>query len=140
MDAEPCLRAGEAVLGTTRDLEAGRARLFGKLLGHNGTAYRDEHSPRFVRALLVACGVRPAHAGRLLLRKRVTSAAEAWLFVNPLGTQVSEPVDVAEWTEVTTLDGEALPPSEGHVTVTVEPFDVQVLVLRRASGAAAGAP
>jgi beta-galactosidase len=128
--AEPCLLAGEAVAGAVHQVRAGRTWLVGTLLGHNGTAYREEPTGEFVRALLGACGV-AAPAGPLLLRRRVTPEGEAWLFTNAHAEAVSAQVDVTGWAEVTELGGESLARTGDVVTVTVAPCDVKVLVLRR---------
>ena len=129
---EPCLFAGEAVAGTVRQVGSGRAWLLGTLLGHSGTAYREEHTPAFVRALLARSGVSPAHPGRLLLRKRVTPAVKAWLFTNPLPVAVAEQVHVAGWAKVLDLCGEVPTRHGDQVELTVAPGDVQTLMLQKA--------
>ena len=129
-DSEPVLRTDEAVAGTVRQVEKGRAWLLGTLVGHSGTAYRDEHAPGFVRALLAECGVAPAHEGSLLLRKRVAAGGEAWLFTNPLAETVTEKVDVSGWQVVEELGGESLERNGDEVSVTVEGLDVKVLIVR----------
>ena len=130
--SEPCLLAGEAVAGTVRESGSGRAWLLGTLLGHSGRAYQEEHTPACVRALLARSGVSPAHPGRLLLRKRVTPAVEAWLFTNPLPVAVTEQVEVAGWEKVSDLRGEVLTRSGDEVVLTVAPGDVQALILQQA--------
>jgi hypothetical protein len=80
---EACLRYGDEVAGTVRSVGEGRAWLLGTYVGHNGTAYRDQETRAFVRALLAQCGVTPEHQGRLLLRRRGVPGKEAWLFTNP---------------------------------------------------------
>lgn len=128
--AEPCLKLGEAVAGTVRQVGRGRAWLLGTLLGHNGTAYRDVETRAFVRSLLEECGVRPMHAGRLLLRKRVAEGKEAWLFTNPTDQDVTESVGVQGWSEVDDLLGEPLARDGDSVSLTVPSLDVRVLILR----------
>ncbi len=130
-DAEPCLLYGEAAAGTVRTVGRGQAWLLGTFLGHNGTAYRDEETRSFVRALLARCGVAPAHEGRLLLRRRVTEGKEAWLFTNPTAEPISESVNVAGWAQVEDLLGEPLERQGERVSLTVPALDVRVFVLSR---------
>jgi beta-galactosidase len=130
-DGEPCLQYGEAVAGTVREVGKGRAWLLGTLVGHTGTAYRDERSRQAVRALLEQVGVAPAHEGALLLRKRAIEGKEAWIFTNPTGETVTEQIDVAGWSAVQALLGEAVERTGDQVAVTVRSLDVRVLVLKK---------
>ncbi len=129
--AEPCLMYGDAVAGTVRTVGRGRAWLLGTFLGHNGTAYRDDETRAFVRTLLQRCGVTLAHAGRLLLRKRVAPGKEAWLFTNPSDEAITEAIAVADWAQVEDLLGESLAREGDRVTLTVPSLDVRVLVVQR---------
>jgi beta-galactosidase len=130
-EAEVCLRYGDEAAGTVRSVGGGRAWLLGTYVGHNGTAYRDERTGAFVRALLAQCGVTPAHEGRLLLRKRVAPDKEAWLFTNPTEGAVTERVDVAGWSVVGDLLGEPLLREGDWVELVVDSLDVRALILER---------
>jgi hypothetical protein len=92
--SQPIIKFGGEIAGVVRRAGKGRAWLVGTCLGHSGTAYRSAEGPAFVRALLETCGVRPAHAGKLLLRKRHTAGKEAWFFTNPTGEAITETVEV----------------------------------------------
>jgi len=129
--SEPLLRYDDAVAGTVRQVAQGRAWLLGTFAGHNGTAYCDEDSHAFVRALLAQCGVAPARQGSLLLRQRVGQDKEAWLFTNPTDHEVTERIDVSGWARVEDLLGESLAHDGDHVNLAVRSLDVRVLLLRR---------
>ena len=130
MGSEPLLCYGGVVAGTVRQVGQERAWLLGTYAGHNGTAYRDEESRAFVRALLAECGVRQAHHGQLLLRKRAVAGKEAWLFTNPTDHDVTERVDVSGWVHVEDLLGEPLERDGDVIVLTVKSLDVRGLVLR----------
>ena len=128
--SKPLLHYGSAVAGLVRQVGQGRAWLLGTYVGHNGTAYRDEESRAFVRALLAECRVRPAHQGQLLLRKRVVAGKEAWLFTNASAHDVTERVDVSGWVHVEDLLGEPLERDGDVLELAVKSLDVRGLVLR----------
>ncbi len=129
--AEPVLRAGEAVAGVRRRVGKGQAWLLGTYVGHSGTAYRDPAIHAAVKALLGACGVAPEHEGKLILRKRVTSGKEAWLFFNPTGERLAEKVSVAGWEKVVDLLGAPVERAGALVELTVGALDLRVLILSR---------
>jgi beta-galactosidase len=126
-----CLCYGEQVAGTVRQVGEGEAWLLGTYVGHSGTAYRDERSQAFVRALLARCGVEAEHDGQLLLRKRVAPHKEAWLFTNPTDKGVTERVDVTGWARAVDLLGEPLEQNGDTVDLAVDPLDVRALVLEK---------
>jgi beta-galactosidase len=129
--AEPCWMSGDEVVGVWRALGQGRAWLLGTYLGHSGTAYRDEETRQAGRALLAACGVQPAHDGRLLLRKRVLRSKEAWILTNPTDEDVTEWIDIPEGWSAEDLLGEPLPMLGNARQVPLKSLDVCVLVLAR---------
>ncbi len=132
-DAVPCLKHGDQVAGVVRSEGQGRAWLLGTYVGHNGTAHRDAQTRRFVEMLLAQCAVRPQRVGRLLLRRRVAGAQEAWLLTNPTPERATEELDVRGWAHVEDLLGGALEwVAEGRARVSVDALDVCVLVLSRA--------
>lgn len=117
-------------VGVVKHTGKGSAWLLGTFAGHNGTAYRDEQSARFVKLLMAQCGVSPAHDGQLLLRKRVLPHKQAWVFTNPTPADVSEWVNTAGW-DVEDLLGEALVRRADDVLIDVPSLDVRVLLLNR---------
>jgi beta-galactosidase len=127
----PCLRYGEAAAGTVRQVGQGRAWLLGTFLGHSGTAYRHPETHAFIRALLAQCGVASDALGKLLRRRRVGQHQEAWILTNPTGERLTEEFPLEGWAAVEDLLGEELTVQEGRVTLSVEPLDVRVLILRR---------
>ncbi|OPZ84693.1 MAG: Beta-galactosidase bgaB [bacterium ADurb.Bin429] len=127
--SEPILYADVEVAGVRRLMGQGSAWLLGTYVGHNGTAYRDPAIPATVHALLAACGVHPEHAGRLVVRKRITPDKEAWLFTNPIGEPVTETVPVSGWARVEDLFGTPLAQRDDAVALTVDGLDVRVLIL-----------
>jgi beta-galactosidase GanA len=129
--AESVLRAGEAVAGVRRRVGKGQAWLLGTYVGHSGTAHRDPAIHAAVKALLGACGVAPEHEGKLILRKRVTSGKEAWLFFNPTGERLAEKVSVAGWEKVVDLLGAPVERAGALVELTVGALDLRVLILSR---------
>jgi beta-galactosidase len=137
---DPVLRAGEAVAGVRRSVGKGQAWLLGTYVGHSGTAYRDPAVHAAVKTLLAACGMVPEHEGRLILRKRVASGKEAWLFTNPTGKPVTETVSIAPWREVRDLLGGPLNRSNDRVELTVDGLDVRVLMLQQERSESAGGP
>ena len=131
-EGKPVLRYGDAVAGTVRTAGKGKAWLLGTYVGHGGTAYRDEPTAAGVTALLAQCGVAPERQGSLLLRKRVASGKEAWLFTNPGEADVTETIDVAGWWGVSDLLGDPLVRDDaGRIVLSVPSLDVRVLVLTK---------
>ena len=105
-------------------------------MGHNGTAYRNQETGRFVKRLMAANGVVPAHSGELLLRKRAAAPKSgermaAWIVTNPTEKDITENLGVAGWSDVSDLFGEKLAIEDGSVAITVGSLDVRVLFLRR---------
>jgi hypothetical protein len=129
-DAEVCLRYGTAAAGVVRQAGKGKAWLLGTFAGHGGTAYRNEASQSCIRAILEACGVKPAHKGKLLVAKRVIADKEAWLFTNPHPEPVTENVSIKGWKKVEDLLGNPLTRKGESVTLTINSLDVRVLVVQ----------
>lgn len=129
--SEPCLRYGDAVAGTVRDMGRGRAWLLGTFVGHNGTAHRDDRSRAFVRAMLAQCGVTAESKGQLLLRRRVADTKEAWILTNPTKRTVTESIDAGGWSTVEDLLGEPVERDGDRVTLSVDSLDTRVLILQK---------
>jgi hypothetical protein len=131
LDSQPLLMYGDAGAGAVREHGQGRAWLLGTFAGHGGTAYRDDASRGFVRALLDRCGVDGARAGELLLRKRAIAGKEAWLFTNPTDHEVVERIFTAGWAAVEDLLGEPLERDGDIVRLKVNSLDVRGLIVTR---------
>lgn len=129
--AEPVLTAGDAVVGVRRQVGKGQAWLLGTYVGHNGAAYRDPTIHAAVRSLLAACGIKPDHDGRLIVRKRIIPDKEAWIITNLTGEPITETFFVAGWRGVEDLLGQPVEREGAQVPVTVEELDVRVLILSR---------
>jgi hypothetical protein len=128
--SEPCLLYGDRGAGVLRKLGRGEAWLLGTFAGHCGTAYRDSASQACLRALLAHCGIQPNHTGELVLRKRIGTRRQAWIFTNPLDRPITERINVAGWPNVQDLLGDPLDRQDNLVTLTVPSLDVRVLIVQ----------
>ncbi len=130
-NTEPVLMAGERVAGTRRRVGNGQAWLIGTYVGHNGTAYRDSEIHKAVQTMLATCGVLPEYAGKLLVRKRVVPGKEAWIFTNPTSERITERVSTSGWRKVSDLLEQTVTITNASAELTVEPFDIRVLVVEK---------
>ena len=130
-EAEPVLKAGDAVAGVRRAVGQGQAWLLGTYVGHQGTAYRDPVHVVAVKAIVNAGGVAPEHEGRLICRRRVGKTKEIRFYVNPFERALCETVSVAGFDRVSGLLGETVERGGDAVRLTVEGLDVRALVLER---------
>ena len=128
--SQPVLKYNSRAAGTFRVGVRGMAWLIGTCVGHSALAHGGPHTPAFVHQLLELCRVKPAHAGRLLLRKRAAAGKQAWFLTNPSDEPVTETIEVGE-AHVEDLLGEAFERSGSRVTLTVAGLDVRVLVVER---------
>ena len=131
LDSEPVLQYGDAVAGTRRRAGKGQAWLLGTYAGHNGAAYCDPDTRACLRAVLAQGDLESSYPGQLLLRKRVISGKEAWLFTNPTSEPITETIDVTGWTQVSDLLGALVQHDGNRVTLTVEGLDVRGLIVTR---------
>ncbi len=129
--SKPFLMYGEAIVGTLREVGRGKAWLLGTIVGHNGTAYRDDETKKYVRSLLAQCGVFPEHKGKLLLRKRATKDKEAWIFTNPTEEEVTERITVGKCARVEELNGESIKHDDGCFDLKIKSLDVKIIVIFR---------
>ncbi|NLX03800.1 MAG: hypothetical protein GXY33_01515 [Phycisphaerae bacterium] len=132
--SKPFLLYNKAAAGTVRRVGRGKAWLLGTYIGHNAEAYRDPETQAFVRTLLAQCGAKPEREGGLLFRRRAIRGREGWFFTNPSEQAISEPVDVKGWKKVEDMLGEKLVRKGDTVELTVQPFDIRVLVLSDKTG------
>lgn len=124
-DAQPILRTQQGICGTLRRAGAGQAVLLGTFIGHSGTAYRSSGATELVRRLCDLSRIRPAHSGRLLLRRLQTPSGTVLLLTNPTDQPITEAVVLpASSGKVRTLYGEPIPCADGTACVTVQPLDV----------------
>ena len=127
--AEQILSHRGNAAGCMNRFDRGSAILLGTLVGHNGTAYRDSPTASAVRRLLAMLEVHPGHNGRLLLRRRMAGAREAWIVTNPTADTVRESFDVSGYACVSDLLGPAPDRLDDSLSLSVDPFDVRVLFL-----------
>ncbi|MCY3019910.1 MAG: beta-galactosidase [Planctomycetota bacterium] len=121
------------VAGVVNTFGTGHAYLIGTILGHAVTGLRDAKSVQAMLALLADAGVRPQRVGALNLRRRVASGGELWFLTNLAEEPVTERVPVPAGMKVQNLLEGELSPTEGAVTVSVEPLGAACLVLRVAA-------
>jgi beta-galactosidase len=125
----PVLRHGDAVAGVMREVGQGTAWLLGTYPGHGGTAHRDAESRALLLRILALAGVRPAHEGELLLRRRIAGGKEVWFFTNPTDYAVTEAVAIPAGKTAADLLCEDLPREGDRVLLTVGSLDVRVLAV-----------
>jgi len=130
LGATAVLHTGGKVAGVMRESGDGTAWLLGTYAGHSGTAYIDTDTRECVRAILTACGVRPEHEGKLLLRKRAASGKEAWILTNPTNEPQTESLQLPASGKVEDLLGEPVQRNGNAIEITVEPLDVRVLIIQ----------
>ena len=102
--------------------------MFGTYIGHNGTAYRNENTPEFVKSLMKKCNVLTTHEGKLLVRKRIIKGKEAWIITNPTGQKVTEQINSVEWKNATTLFEEPIEIKNNTIIVSLESLDVAIIL------------
>lgn len=125
------LKYDDEVAGAVNSVGKGKAWIFGSFIGHCGTAYADQANLSFVKKLMEECGVVSDYKGKLLLRKRIGSKKEAWIFTNNTDKEVTETVSVEGWSNVTELLGAPIQRSGNTVNLTVSPLDVKVLIFQQ---------
>ena len=140
-DATTILSSGGKSTGVVRRVGKGGAMLIGTLLGHQGNAYRGPENPEIVARILAWSQVPgadekkgaalTAKPPRLLLRKRKTDGAEAWLFTNIRDVPVCESVDVTGFRHVEDLLEGEIERNGDTVELEVESLDVRALILSR---------
>jgi len=133
VDSTPCLVYDDAIAGTMRQHGKGKAWLLGTYVGHNGTAYRNEETAKFVESLMKCCGITPEHAGNLLVRKRHIEGKEAWIVTNPTDQSITEKLDVGKWSTATDLFDHPLDIVDKSLTLSVDSLDVKVVLLNNSS-------
>ena len=132
-DASVCLSWGDKVSGIVKNWGRGKIWLIGTAVGPGATAYVDEFSAKGIRTLLKAAVAESEYKGKLLVQKRVFENQEAWLITNRARERVSEKIPLPEGKKVKEMlapeNLSAGPGAAGSVMVSVDPLDVQVLIL-----------
>ena len=115
--------------GISKQVGKGYIRLVGTMVGPGSTAYIDDESGKTVEKLLSLCGVSPAHAGKLLVQKRIAGKKEAWFITNPCKETVTEKISIPDGTKAKDLLGDVIASDGNTVTLTVESLDVRVIII-----------
>ena len=127
-DSDPCLYYNDSIAGVHRNHGKGQAFLLGTIIGHNGTAYKNDNTPAFVQALMQLCGEEPNKMGSLLVRKRSIGSKEALILTNPTNHEVFERIDAGNWQNVEDLLDEPIERNDKNLGVWVKPLDIRVLI------------
>jgi beta-galactosidase GanA len=140
LEAERCLQllepAGAEVIltlaaeaaGVRNHFGDGQAILLGTLVGAAVEAGRED-GKKALTALLTQAGVKPDRAGRLLRRRRVLDARQAWFLFNTSAEAVEELVPLEGRELVADLLGEPAEVAGKAVRVKVPPLDVRCLIV-----------
>lgn len=129
-DSKPCLWYNNKIAGTVKNYGKGIAWMFGTYIGHSGTAYRDDYTLAFVKALMKSCGISAEHEGKLLVRKREANGKQALIITNPTREQVTEQLNIGEWKNASTLFDEPVAIVNNQINVTLKSLDVAVIILQ----------
>lgn len=130
IDSEPFLYYNDKIAGTVRQHGKGKAWLLGTYIGHNGTAYRNEDTNKFVRTLMGKCNVQSDYKGQFLVRKRKIEGKEALIITNPTEHKVTEELAVGEWKKATDLFDKPIEIQNGKIRLTLESLDVGIVLLQ----------
>ncbi|MDQ3654484.1 MAG: beta-galactosidase trimerization domain-containing protein, partial [Chloroflexota bacterium] len=127
----PILTAGEDVVGVANQYGEGTAILLGTFAGLCATAHTHlESDATIARLLRDYAGIGPDHDGTLLRRRREHGDKQAWFFINPLDVEVTETIDLEQFTSAEDLlSREVLDTLSGTSAITVAPISIRCLVL-----------
>ena len=130
--SEPILFQGDRVAGVMNQVGSGRGILIGSFLGFSALAYRDQDdgADAFLEALLASAAVTPDRCGTLLRRRREWQGREAWFFINPAATAVTETIDKAGFSTATDLLGDNLvDQNDTSLTIQIKGANLACLLL-----------
>ncbi len=130
VNSEPCLYYNDKIAGTARQLGKGKAWLLGTYIGHNGTAYKNEDTVKFVKKLMSNCSIVPEHTGEFLIRKRKIEGKEALIITNPTNHKVTEKIKVGSWKKASSLYDAPIEILNEKVSLTLESLDVGIVLLQ----------
>lgn len=131
INSKPCLFYRDEVAGTVRKHGKGNAWLFGTYIGHNGTAYRNEHTNNFVKALMEKCGVLPEHKGELLLRRRSVDGKKAIIITNPTDHLVTEQIYVGDGVVTSDLFDKPVKNENQEIRMSLESLQVEIILVHK---------
>jgi len=129
--SKPVLTYKDQVAGTVNLHGKGKAWLFGTYIGHNGTAYRNKNTSRFVKRLMKECNIIPEYDGELRIRKRISNGKEAWVITNPTDHIVTERIKLnKEWAHASDLFDNELNINNRSIEISLASLDVSVIILQ----------
>lgn len=128
--ATACLQDGEKICGVANTSGDGKTFLLGTFAGHSGTAYRNENNNRFIQHLFRICGIIPDNLGALRVQRRRNAAYEVLFLTNPASEVVVETLPLSHEKEAIDLFNEKLTMVEGGVSISVDPLDVRVVIIK----------
>ena len=99
------LVAGERVTGVMNQVGEGNAILLGAFTGFSALAYRDgdRGADHLLESLLWRAGAESDRCGRLLRRRRAWQGRQAWFFINPTASEVTEKIGLDGFRQVNPL-------------------------------------
>ncbi|SNZ01762.1 beta-galactosidase [Flagellimonas pacifica] len=130
IDSRPCLYYEDEIAGTVRSHGKGKAWLLGTFIGHNGTAYRNDDTPEFVKKLMGNCDVLPVHSGEFLVRKRKIEGKEALIITNPTEHKITESLQVGDWNTATDLFDVPIAIQNRNIDLTLDSLEVAIVILQ----------
>jgi hypothetical protein len=108
----------------------GESYLIGTILGHSGTAYKDDKLIRFMTKLLDKIDISYNKAGKLLLRTLQKDETRVYCLTNPMNETVVQKVNVIG-SKATTIFDEMVPINNGTINVTLKPLEVQIIICEK---------
>ena len=132
--SEVILVADERVCGVLNSVGEGRAILLGTFTNFSAMAYRDEDrgGDRFLGSLLWRAGVEADRFGALLRRRRELGEKEAWFFINPTPTPLTETIPLDGFRKVSALlDEDQVMRAGDSFRLTLPPMQLSCVLLDR---------
>ena len=116
----------------SNEMGKGRAIILGTFTGHNGTAYKGQAPRDWLDVVCAEAGMAKPLGDKLLIRRRVSESAEAWILTNPTDDSVTESISAANYAGVEDPLGGRVSLEGGMLSVTVDALDARLLVLESA--------
>lgn len=130
INSMPIFKYNDQVAGTVRKKGKGSAWLLGTYVGHNGNAYKNEPTNKFVEKILALCDVASEHEGEFFIRKRKIEGKEAIIITNPTAYQLTEKIEVGDWIKATNLFDRPFSIVNGMVEISLESLDAEIILLQ----------
>lgn len=124
------LSCSKGICGTKNNFGMGESYLIGTILGHSGTAYKDDKLIRFMTKLLDKIDISYNKAGKLLLRTLQKDETRVYCLTNPMNETVVQKVNVIG-SKATTIFDEMVPINNGTINVTLKPLEVQIIICEK---------